>query len=387
MAEALKFGRNKRFRIMLASDIHLIENVDNRHDMDIISDYLILQNRALTTLKPNLVVLMGDNVSADNPESYKKLVSIILSPFIARQTPVAVVFGREEGKCNVPRNEQIKIWQSFDICHMLDDSSYSDDMGDYNLLVRDYEDKNDILNLWFMDMSRKAEGTSSHTPYATKAQIQWYEESEKQIRENHDGRQIPALVFQHVAVPEIYKLLKQGSSHHIRSVRGTDGDRKNYYLPNKDTDIVGHLGEAPHIPSYNSGQFESWKKTGDVFGAFFGCDHMNDFSGTVDGIVMGQCKLAGFGPYGDGLQQGVRIVDVYEDSPNTLKTRMCYYRELIGTDSTSVKGTKKWFRDYASVTFFRCLKLAGVSLAVFGIVKLTKKHTEDKIFKLLDALK
>ena len=139
------------------------------------------------------------------------------------------------------------------------------------------------------------------------------------------------------------------------------------------------MGEAPCTSAYNSGQFNSWKKTGDVIAAFFGHDHMNDFVGYVDGIMLGQCKTAGFRPYGDGLMQGVRIVDINENTPDSINTRMSYYRELVGDDCLSIKGSEKVLRDRTSVKLDVAKKILKIALPVitpvvaFSVYKKLKK--------------
>ena len=40
--------------------------------------------------------------------------------------------------------------------------------------------------------------------------------------------------------------------------------------------------------------FGDLHENSDITSAFFGHDHMNDFTCVVDGITMGQCKTAGF---------------------------------------------------------------------------------------------
>ena len=56
------------------------------------------------------------------------------------------------------------------------------------------------------------------------------------------------------------------------------------------------LGEGPCPPDVNNGQFTSWVKTGDVIGAVFGHDHINDFVGDVDGIKLIQTRERAFRP-------------------------------------------------------------------------------------------
>ncbi|MBO5290076.1 MAG: hypothetical protein J6B35_00640, partial [Clostridia bacterium] len=69
-------------------------------------------------------------------------------------------------------------------------------------------------------------------------------------------------------------------------------------------------------------QFESWKKTGDIFAAFFGHDHVNDFRMNIDGIDLYQTLGAGYFTYGLKLGEG------------------CYYDEdLIGGTTLTIDST------------------------------------------------
>ena len=111
---------------------------------------------------------------------------------------------------------------------------------------------------------------------------------------------------------------------------------------------------------------------------FFGHDHMNDFTGMYDGILMGQCQLASFNAYGDGLRQGVRILEFEEDKPFVMQTRMVRYRELIGMDCRSLSGSIKVLRDRTSIKIETSLKVLGGAAAVVLPVLLLKKLTGDK---------
>ena len=97
-----------------------------------------------------------------------------------------------------------------------------------------------------------------------------------------------------------------------KAVRGNGKFRKNWYVLEDESN--GYLAEGPCSPDINSGQFESWKRTGDIKGAFFGHDHMNNFAGEVDGILLAQCKTSAFRAYTDGGRPAVRLVTLHEQS-------------------------------------------------------------------------
>ncbi len=380
MAEALKF-KDGKFKIMLVGDPH--EKADDKTELEQakIRDYLRLQNAALDAHKPDLVVFMGDNAGGNNECDLRKAIHRIVEPVKSRNIPLAAVFGNHDLEKKVGDQEtHIKIYNEYDNCRFKRECSFSDDEGDYNLLIYDGSGKKAIFNLWFMYSGNRAP-KQFHSKYAFVGdnQIAWYEESCKKLAEANGGEVLPAILFQHIPVCEEYRLLKEVSplSLLFDGVPGLNGKEGKYFVfDKKNTDVTGYMGEAPCTPDYNNGQFDSWKKMGDVFAAFFGHDHMNDFIGTVDGIKLGQVKLSGFRQYGDGLMQGVRIIELDENNPREFKTYMSYYRELIGNDCDSIHGTLKWLRDRQGVKLDIGIRLAGAAAVIgagaFGIKKLKK---------------
>ena len=59
--------------------------------------------------------------------------------------------------------------------------------------------------------------------------------------------------------------------------------------------------------------YDSWRRTGNLRGAYFGHDHMNTFDGTdANGIRLGMTKCCTFGSYNDN-NIGVRVFTVRPD--------------------------------------------------------------------------
>ena len=142
----------------------------------------------------------------------------------------------------------------------------------------------------------------------------------------------------------------------VDGVQGQDLRKGTFFSADRKAGTTGYVGEAPCAPDFNNGQFAAWKETGDVFAAFFGHDHMNDFVGMTDGIVLGQCKTASFRVYGDGLMQGVRVLDLDDRRPRCLETRMARYRELVGSKCQSIKGRNKMIPDRWNVKIDAAIK-------------------------------
>ena len=96
-------------------------------------------------------------------------------------------------------------------------------------------------------------------------------------------------------------------------------DGKYYYLANEI--LEGRVREVPCPPNMHKDytqQLESWKKMGDVFAAFFGHDHINDFKMNVDGIDLYQTLGAGYFTY--GKEHGGRLIVLDENNPRELYT-------------------------------------------------------------------
>lgn len=355
--------------MMLVGDPHEKAADETEREQAIIRDYLRLQNAALDAIQPDLVIFMGDNAGGNTPEELRKSIERIVSPVKERNIPLAVVFGNHDLEKKMgEQKDHIDIYNAYANCRFANASPFSNEFGDYNLFIYDEENKEPLYNLWFMySGNRAAKEYHSKYDFVKDGQIAWYEESCGKIAEQNGGKVLPALLFQHIPVPEEYRLLKETTplSMLFDGVTGLNGKTGKYFtLDRKNTDVEGYMGEAPCTPDYNNGQFDSWKKMGDIKGAFFGHDHLNDFVGTVDGIVLGQCKLAGFRQYGDGLMQGVRVIELDAADLSKFHTYMRYYRELVGTDCDSIHGSMKWLRDRQSVKLETSLKVLGVTAAV-----------------------
>ena len=141
----------------------------------------------------------------------------------------------------------------------------------------------------------------------------------------------------------------------------------------KKPGVEGYLGEGPCSPDYNNGQFESWKKTGDIIGAVFGHDHMNEFTGTVDGITLMQTQTAGFGAYTNGCRSAVRVITLYENDLRHFETRLKHFKEF-GLKSQSLGPVFRTLTDRQSINL-HIAKNAALALAgAAGVAYAIKKH-------------
>ncbi len=341
MEKKLRF-HNRRFRIMLIGDPHCGPEDQQIRDRMIIKDYLELQYAAIRSAEPDLVVLMGDNADGGNPEEVRKTLFRITKPYSDNKIPFTFILGNHDLQYAVTDLDALyEIYQSLPCCILPGNRSR---FGDFSIPVfaeKGEEQKLQLLCVYSGSSEMKEKG--SVYDWVLPEQIRWIKETQKNLGA------IPTVLFQHIPFPEEFSLLEETTpiSMLLDGVSGQNEQKGRFFRLKKSTS--GYLGEAPCAPAVNSGEFEAVKQCGNIFAAFFGHDHLNDFVGMTDGIVLGQCKTASFNAYGDGTRQGVRILDFYENAPFAMDTFMLRYRDIVSKKSRSLSGSIAVLHDKTSV--------------------------------------
>lgn len=329
---SLHFDENGKFKILILSDV---QDTNTPQDAT-----LRLINAALDETKPDLVVFLGDNIAGwwknVTLAQTESAIDQVIQPVDERNIPFAIVFGNHdhEGLCDEEngmteeeaKETQLKFYQKYKTCLAIEGEEMTG-CGNYNLLIQDSTQQKNIFNLWFMDSNPYAPEDEGGYGYVAEDQTEWYVQTSNALKEANGGKVIPSLLFQHIAVPEVYDMLTAVSSLTKGAVRGNDAYSNHYYVANSDYIDQGAVREGPCPPNNNHGQFESWKQQGDVIGAFFGHDHTNDFSGVYDGIRLTATPAVGF--YSYGSVHGVRVVELDENDLSTFSSDVLYYEDLV----------------------------------------------------------
>lgn len=325
--EPLRF-KDGKFKIMLLGDLHDCYDMKNNNAAEKMDDTLALIGKAVKELKPDLVVYMGDNARASTEYEMRAVISRITYPFSVSDTPFDLVFGNHDRECEVDLPTQLKLYREHENCYAFNADDGLSGYGNHNLVIKSGDGEKDIFNLWFIDShSLYSDRSKSYYDAVHEDQIEWYKKTAKELADKNGGKVLPSLLFQHIPVPEEYELLREAKPYEkLDSVQGHKTYSDKYYMLKPE--VEGYLGEGPAVPDFNSGEFAAWKETGDVLGAFFGHDHMNDFAGYVDGILLAQCKTAGFRVYTDGCRSGVRLITLEENNPENVQTRMYHFKDF-----------------------------------------------------------
>lgn len=323
----LKFGADGKFKILHITDIHDVEPI-----MDDDEDRSIPENRDKETLNvieslvaktnPDLVVFGGDNISGYWEEFTYDLVQStiqkITKPIRERNIPLCVVFGNHDGEIGFHTEFQMMQYMEYENfrSNLNDADVYG--CGNCCVTIKSSDGKKDAFAIWLMDSNdyeTNSQGGNSYD-HVHDDQIQWYENRAAELKEANGGEPLPAILFQHIPVQQEldgFKVVTANDEYTFER----DG---NYYLLGHEI-LEGRVRETPCPPNMEKeyrGQFESWKKTGDIFAAFFGHDHVNDFKITVDGIDLYQTLGAGYFTY--GKEHGGRLIVLDENNPRELYT-------------------------------------------------------------------
>ncbi|MBR0536091.1 MAG: metallophosphoesterase [Clostridia bacterium] len=376
MNKTLKF-KNGKFTIMTLGDIH--EHMITEKELEVMNDEtkLKLRKRAdmhrlvakgISTFNPDLIVLLGDTLcEKDESEGFKvfrEQLTDVLKPILDSGIPFCYVLGNHEHD-NLQEEQIVEAYKQYETMIGVNDETAPRGNFNCNILVKNSEGTEDILNLWFIDSNNLCDDRElSMYDWVHQDQIEWYEKKSKKIADEHK-RVIPAILFQHIPVYEENYVMREAKFYERPfAALGHHKFSDKYYM--KKPGVKGYLGEGPCSPMYNAGQFESWKKMGDVKAAFFGHDHLNDFTGIVRNIILGQNKTSGFCCYTDGCRSLVRIITVNEENPWKIETSVHHFREF-GLKPTCLGPIAGRITDRQSMACHAIGKFALIACGILGI--------------------
>ena len=322
----LKFGADGKFKILHITDIHCVQPVmdddeireipENKH-----KETINVIERLVEKTNPDLVVFGGDNVSGYWEEfTYdyiKQTIEDITEPIRKRNIPLGVVFGNHDGEVGFHTEFQMMMYMEYPNCRSCLNDADVYGCGNCCITIKDSKGEKDALAIWLMDSNdyeKNPEGDSGYD-HVHDDQIAWYEKRAKELTEENGGI-VPAILFQHIPVQQELAGYKEVTADDEYTF-SRDG---NYYVLGNEI-LEGRVREVPCPPNMSrdySNQLKSWKATGDIFAAFFGHDHVNDFRMNVEGIDLYQTIGAGYFTY--GAEHGGRLIVLDENKPRTLET-------------------------------------------------------------------
>jgi len=291
--KALRFNDDGTFKIMQVSDLQ---------DIGFLSPAAkhLLRN-AIALEKPDLVVLAGDNIANFIPglpeflyRAYVKLaIGQYMRIFQKAGVPVAMVFGNHDSQDSLSHEGQLEIYQSYSVYVGPVGAAY----GRLPILNAAGEEK---YQLFLLDSESNAVPTE---------QLDWLVGA--------NNKSIPAMVFQHIIVPEIYDYITSGPA--------------GYEVPNPSE--YNYCRERPCPPSaeqYND-ELALLRAQKNVQAIAVGHDHTNNFVVAADGVDLINSAASGFNPFCNAdKDRGVRIFTVKDDLSKYAERTLRYREACTG---------------------------------------------------------
>lgn len=356
-AQPLQF-HNGKFKILILSDVQDTDTPQR--------ETTALLEAALDEAKPDLVVLLGDNTAGwwknVDKAATEAAVDAVAKPIDSRNIPFALVFGNHdhEGLCDEQNGMQeeeakellLSYFQKYKTCLAVEGEEMTG-VCNYNLPVKSSDGEKIVYNLWFMDSNPYTpESEGGGYGYVHQDQTAWYQSTAAQLKAQNGGETVPAMLFQHIIVPEVYDMLKEVPAGTSGAVRG-NGSYKSHYYTVSDAVYQGALNEGPCPPDKNGGQFKSWLETGDIVAAFFGHDHTNDFAGVYEGIHLVATPAVTF--YSYGYHRGVRTITLDEADLSTFTSEILTFEDLTDLKVKNLYKANHGYYEYK----YRFLPIAG----------------------------
>ncbi|KAK3313643.1 Metallo-dependent phosphatase-like protein [Apodospora peruviana] len=264
---AFRVRDDGKFKIVQISDTHMVvgsgvckDAIDahGKYLPESAADPLTVDfiGRVLDVEKPDLVVLTGDQLHHDIPDSQTSLFKVV-APIIERSIPFTAVFGNHdsEGIHALSRTAQMAILQNLPFSLCGPGPEHVDGIGNFYLQVLAPEpSQRPLSTLYFLDSHGQIPSEIRNPDYdpIKQTQIDWFKEASQALRkarEKDDGFHL-SLAFLHIPLPEF---------------RDPRLDIRN-----------GHRGEPSETPSFNSHFYDALVEEG-VSALGCGHDHVNDF--------------------------------------------------------------------------------------------------------------
>ena len=349
-SEPLRF-HNGSFKLMQISDIQELARVN--------PDSIKLLTLALEREKPDLAVFTGDQIYGIHPsfrlgDTRQKItatIKAILAPLEKAGVPFAVTFGNHDDQCGVSNTEQAAIYAESPL-YVGGFYRADDDRGTGRIPL--YGENGHVFDLYLIDSNGQTDATGGYLP-VEKEQLNWFRKERAETAEE-DGSPVPAIVFQHIPVPEYYDVLRRVPKGTKGAVEAFRTHKNEFYtLPEEIAAAGGFLRESPATPDDNSGEFDVLKADGNVLALSVGHDHYNSFVAEKDGVKLMYTQGCGFNVYGPGRQRGMRIITLREEDLSRFDTYTVTFDDLTGDPvrhpiqefvlthiPSSIEQVKKW---------------------------------------------
>ncbi len=316
--EQLTF-KNNRFKIMQVADAQELPLVS--------PDTVRLLEMAISAEQPDLIVFTGDQIYGIHPllwseQRVRNTLAALLAPVTAAGVPFAVTYGNHDAECGLSNASLSELYAAFP-GYVPGERRSDADPGTFRLPIYNGTGAVRFCVYAFDSHGSAAAGGSNGV---SEAQLKWFREL-RDAERDADGAIPPAIVFQHIPVPEYYNVINKVKKGTRGAVEAFGARKGSYYaLPESLKAAGGFMKETPAVAGEK--EFGVLKNDGGVLALAVGHDHNNSFASPFEGIDLIYTQGAGFHVYGPHLERGVRVFTLREDAPAEYATYTRTWKSL-----------------------------------------------------------
>ncbi len=324
----LKFDKNGEFKILHLTDIQDVYPMEEAEVKFI--------GEVLDYVKPDLVVLGGDNIVCDGYDIYDQLMPL----FTSRNLNFTLVFGNHDDESSsLNKEQQLLKYMSYPGCLAYDAQPSLHGCGTHYLPILSSSGQSVAFALYMFDSGDYVvdeNGNRDGYDCVHEDQIEWYKNTGKALQALNNGKVVPALSFQHIIPQEIYKAAFMPIPFPLGEATRNFKDGTNYTLLPYMTRINGIILEPPCPSTYNYGQWDAFAVRGDMLGCVTGHDHINSFICSYKGVDFIQSPGATYHSYGRDLVRGARVITLNEKDLSTYDTEIVTASQLALKDGSGI---------------------------------------------------
>lgn len=367
--DKLKFNKNGKFVILQVSDAQ---------DMHIPRKGMFkMLDKIYDKVNPDMIVLTGDNIlgnhvndaiigkrkTANTKEGtlkrVKKALGFLLNPIEKRKIPFAFIYGNHDDKNCLTKKEQAQVYKEYNYCIPYNETDDTIDCDTYNVPIYDRNGEKLKYNIWMMDSAGLDENDNSFE-YVKKEALDWYQNKSDEL-EKENGSKVMSLMFQHIPVPETKEFFEECESDEKGAVKGPDG---KFFKLNPEK-ASGFAFEYAETCEDDFGQLQVIKEQKDVCALVFGHDHLNSFTGELNGINIIQTSGASFRSYGNMISRGVRVFTIDESDTSSFETYTLGYFDIFGKKFTSIM---RYIMNADEYEYIKAIVIALAAIIGVGLV-------------------
>ena len=279
---------DEEIKVLQFSDMHFGVEGTVYHNSDV-ERTLEFIDYAINSEKPDLIVLLGDNMMTQGVDGAK----FIVDTFDKYKVPYTLVFGNHDATSYLPNYKKSDVSKYLETCgspYLLYKSGYTqggkeDRYGNFTISIRD-KDTNELWGAFVLLDTGTYDYDSEKYQEINEGQISWYEEEIARLNAIYSEQKsnahsvIPTITYGHIPLPE----------HSEAYQKAVNNEGAEMIFPQEN---MGWMPRGSGDDSDNYSFFDAMVKMQSARAYICGHYHVMNYHVKMDGIILGFCPQTG----------------------------------------------------------------------------------------------